>query len=288
MKAMEAIVEVTATESTRAILQEAGPLKHVRFVTKRSPDQAVRHLVVVRVSDFEEPIEEFERLIASGDSFISPLVLMALTKERQSVAALQRLALVASRLGAKKSDPFVSPTVDVARRILKAYSLGAEKHLIASAAIENGMLSVWSCEPRLYRCAVSDVPALAGLSGKALGKFTVSASGSRLHWDGADVDLDMDTIREFADPKARRITEAKYRTDAVRYGAAIRRVRLARHLLQGSIAGLSEREVRRLEKGEVLPHSDTLKKLADAHGWSVPEYMAKIAKESKATASRPR
>jgi len=45
---------------------------------------------------------EIERLIVGGSSLISPLVLMALTKERQSVTALQRLALVANRLGAKK------------------------------------------------------------------------------------------------------------------------------------------------------------------------------------------
>lgn len=278
---METIVEVTATESTRAVLQKPGRMKHVRFVSKPSGGESVHHVVVARISDFEKRSEELQRLIVRGTSFAAPLVVVALRKEQQTSRGLQLLTLLSSRLGSKRDDPFVSPSVDAARRILKAHALGAEKHLIASATIESGTLSVWSCEPRLYYCAASDIPALAGFTQDALGKFKVSASGSRLHWSDGDVDLDIDTIREFADPKARKETESKYRMEAVQYGSAIRRVRESRGLRQGDIAGLSEREVRRVEKGEVLPHSDTLRKLAEAHGWPVSEYMAKLATESK-------
>jgi ribosome-binding protein aMBF1 (putative translation factor) len=95
------------------------------------------------------------------------------------------------------------------------------------------------------------------------------------------VDLDMDAVREFADPDVRKEAQSKYRAEASRYGAAVRKVREARGLRQSQIPGLSDREVRRLEKGEVLPHSDTLKKLAEAHGWSVSDYMARLAVESK-------
>ncbi|MEO7033125.1 MAG: helix-turn-helix domain-containing protein [Gemmatimonadaceae bacterium] len=285
---METIVEVTASESTRAALQKPGPLKHVRFVSTPSVGGSVRRVVVARISDFEKRSEELQRLIVRGTSFAAPLVVVALQKDLQTFGGLQLLTLLSSRLGSKNGDPFVSPTVDAARRVLKAHALGSEKHLVAYATVKSGMLSVWSCEPRLYCCSSSDIPALAGLSADALKKVTVSASGSRLHWTDGDVDLDMDTIREFTDPKARKEAESKYRTDAIRYGSAIRRVRESQRLRQGKIAGLSEREVRRIENGEVLPHSDTLRKLAEAHGCSVSDYMGRVATESKTRTSSHR
>ena len=98
----------------------------------------------------------------------------------------------------------------------------------------------------------------------------------------------MDAIREFVDPSERKAAESKYRADAVQYGVAIRKVREHSGLRQTNIPGISEREVRRLENGEVLPHSDTLKKLADAHGWSIAEYMTKLASESKKSPARRR
>jgi hypothetical protein len=279
---MQTIVEVTATEPTRAVLQKPGQLKHVRFVSKPSRGEAgevVRRVVVAGLSDFEERPEELRNFLVHG--FAPPLVLMAFGKRPPSMPALQLMALLTSKLGSGKADPFVSPTVDAVRRILTAHALGAERQLVASATVEDGVLSVWSCEPKLYRCQTSEIPALARLSPTALRKLEVSASGSRIRWVDADVDLNLDSIREFIDPAVRKEAESKYRADAAQYGSAIRRVREARGLQQSKITGLSEREVRRLEKGEVLPHADTLKKLADAHDWSVSEYMARLSAESR-------
>jgi hypothetical protein len=182
----------------------------------------------------------------------------------------------------------VSPTVDSVRRILTAHALGAERQLVASASVEDGTLSVWSCEPKLYRCGASEIPALAALDSKAQRRLVISASGSRIHWPDGDVDLDMDVIREFADPAVRKEAESKYRAEAARYGAAIRKVREGQGLRQSKIPGLSEREVRRLENGEVRPHSDTLKKLADAHHLTVSAYLAKLAMGSKGLSKQRR
>jgi hypothetical protein len=283
---MEAFVEVTATERTRALLQRAGRLKHVHFVSKPSANQTVHGIVVALLSDFEERPEQLQGFVAQGTSFATPLVLMRLAKSALSVSALQLLALLTSRFGAEGSDPYVSASVDTVRRILKAHALGAEKELVASAEIENGMLSVWSCEPKVYHCATSEIPALAALGSRALGRMEISGSGSRIHWPDGDIDLDMDAIREFADPAVRQATECKYRAEAARYGAAIRRIRETEGLRQGSIPGLSEREVRRLENGEVQPHLDTLKKLAKAHRSSLSDYMTKLATGSKRYAVR--
>jgi hypothetical protein len=277
---MVAIVEVTATEPTRVLLKKVGPLKHVRFVSRPSVSEAVRRVVVARMSDFEERPEELRSFATRGSSFASPFILLAFGARQPSVSALQLLALLTSRSASWKGDPYVSPSVDVVRRILTAHSLGAERQLVASATVEDGILSVWSCEPKLYRCSASEIPVLAALASKALAKLEVSASGSRIRWPDADVDLDLDSIREFIDPEARKEAVSKYRSDAALYGSAIRRVREAHDLRQSKIVGLSEREIRRLENGEVFPHSGTLLKLADAHGLSLPAYMGQLAAQS--------
>lgn len=284
---MQSIVEVTATEPTLAVLRKPGRIKHVRFVSSPSSGEAVRRMVVARLADFEKWPGELQRFAASASGFAAPLVLMAPGRTPPSASGLQLLALLASKFGSGRGDPYVSPTVAVARRIFTAHSLGAEKALVASAAIEGGVLSVWSCEPRLYRCPVLEIPALAAVDPKALANLQVSPSGSRIHWPELGVDLDLEALREFTDPIARKRAESRYRADATGYGSAIHELRESAGLRQGWIAGLSEREVRRLEKGEVLPHSDTLKKLADAHGWSLTAYMARLAAASK-KAKQPR
>ncbi len=57
----------------------------------------------------------------------------------------------------------------------------AEGALIASATVEDGKLIVWSCEPRRYAVAASEIPARAKMTPSALTDFEVSESGSRIH-----------------------------------------------------------------------------------------------------------
>jgi hypothetical protein len=212
---MGTILEVTATKPTRAALQKAGSLKQIRFVSEPSADRDVRRIVVARLSEFEEQPEEIRKFATGGTSFAAPLVLMALGKKPSSLSALQLLALLTSRLGSRKDDPYISPNVDAVRRILMAYAVGAERHLIASATVMDGVLSVWSCEPKLYQSATGEIPALKALDPEELANLSVSASGSRIHWAAGDIDLDMDAIRKFVDPSERKVAESKYRADAV-------------------------------------------------------------------------
>lgn len=45
--------------------------------------------------------------------------------------------------------------------------------------------------------------------------------------------------------------------------------------------------VRRIEQGENIPQSETLAKLAAAHGLELNEYMSELAKRSKQEAAAP-
>lgn len=277
----QAALEIMAPEPTRAFLKKAGRLGSVRYVAKPTAGKDVRRITVARLIDLDERPDELRDWVNSPSVFEAPLVFMALGRRDLSVSGLQLLTQLASTRTSKQSALFISDDIEALLRMIGAYTVGAEQELIASASVRDGVLSVWSCEPKLYQCAVADIPALARLAVAKVEALKVSRGGSRLHWDEGDVDLDLDAIRQYADPKVRKEAESKYRADAALYGAAIRRLREQHGLRQNQIAGLSEREVRRVEHGEVLPHSGTLRKLARAHGQTVEAYMDALAGLSK-------
>jgi ribosome-binding protein aMBF1 (putative translation factor) len=119
------------------------------------------------------------------------------------------------------------------------------------------------------------------MSASDLPNFELSESGSALHWDAGDVDLNLDGILYYVDPKVRREQDKASREEASRYAGAIRALREEHRLTQGDITGLTERQVRRVEQGESTPRSETLRKLAAAHGLSLDQYLKELAKRSK-------
>jgi len=114
-----------------------------------------------------------------------------------------------------------------------------------------------------------------------LADLELNESGSRLRWDKADADLNLDAIRYHTDPKAKKAQDQVRRQEAARYAEAIRAFREERGLKQADIEGLTERQVRRVEQGESIPRSGTLEKLAAAHGLTLDPYLKELAKRSK-------
>lgn len=191
-------------------------------------------------------------------------------------ALLQRLAHL-GRIVPSGVQPFVPSDTEALRRLLLTQSRGAERQLIAAASLENHELVVWSCEPRELRCPVWDIPVLKALPKARLKKFALSPSGSRLRWPDEDIDLNLDTFRELVDPEVLQANQERFRREAKRHAEAIKALRKSKGLRQDQIAGLSERQVRRLESGEVYPHSSTLNKLAAAHGLPPAAYVRQLA-----------
>lgn len=283
---MSEAVEVLVPERSKdAVKRQLGTLPNVQFVAKASRKHVAR-LLVVSLHDIGERSIEVQRWLdqAWHEHAAVPIVFLRLGGRRSSLppslAVLQALALVSKRASSEALDPYVAPDREAVRRLVLAHSRDAKQELIASASLEGDTLNVWSCEPRLYRCPVAEIPALARLSKKQLGNLQVSSSGSRLHWPDGDVDLNLDLIRAVVEPEYRKQAEAAFRQEASRYAEAIRAVREKHGVLQGRIAGLSERQVRRLEHGRTFPRAATVKKLAAAHGLSVDEYLKELARAS--------
>ena len=281
----QAAVDIFVTSSSRAGVERALGARpaRVRVCSHLSRREDARRLLVAPLSELEtekhrEEVAELWQEVAGPSTAFVVLVQAPFARPLWSTFVVQLLLDWSRRFAPGKGPaPFVAADAATMRRLVLARLHGADDQLIASALVEGGTLYVWSCEPKLYMCSAESLPALQNLSPDELRRVAVSESGSHLHWDAGDVDLDLDTIRFHADPAYRAKREAATRHEAARYAKAIQRLRTEHGLRQAAIPGLSEREIRRLERGETIPHAATLHKLAAAHGMSVDAYLARLA-----------
>ena len=280
------IAVLTTNERTKDAL---GSIKPKVLISSSFGIGKSYSMIVALLADLDraQGRHELEELIDSVKADVPVVLMSAKVGAPRSDAAFQALAHVTWLVG---REVYIAPDANAVGRMVFARQAKAVATLIASATIEDGKLIVWSCEPRRYAVAAAEIPALATMTPSTLADFEVSESGSRIHWKAGDVDLNLDGIRSYADPDVRRQHEAIRRKDAARYARAIRTLREERGLKQTDIKGLSERQVRRLEEGDTLPHSSTLNKLATAHGTSIDAYLAELAKRNnqRVLGSRPR
>ena len=161
-------------------------------------------------------------------------------------------------------------------RMLRAWQAGAQEELIANAGVVGNELFVVSCEPETYRVPFASISALKAMPQGERSDFRLAEDGSYLHWPGPDIHLDLDALLSAIQPERRARAEKVKRAHGKLYGEAIARLRFETGLRQGDIAGLSEREVRRIEStGQVT--IDSLRKLAAAHQMKLSEYLDRLA-----------
>lgn len=165
---------------------------------------------------------------------------------------------------------------EVPKRVLTAWSLGCPDQLIATAQVINNTLFVMACDHTLFRVGFAEMPSLKRIRPAQRSAFTISSEGSYIHWPEADIHLDLDAVRYVKDTAWRTKKDRERLMYDTRFGAAVVAVRKQCGLKQAGIEGLSERHVRRIEKGE-RTKVDTLAVLARSHGFSLKEYLDKIA-----------
>ena len=167
-------------------------------------------------------------------------------------------------------------------RVLTAWPQNAQEQLIAKASVSKDRLFVLSCALQPYEVAFDSMPSLKRIPVAERGSFVVDEDGSYIHWPSPDIHLDLDAIRTAIDPDAHARAEAAKALHDSRYGAAIAKLRLRMGLKQSEIKGLSERQVRRIEKGEGTTY-EALRRLASAHRMDLESYLRELA----ASASDP-
>ncbi len=171
--------------------------------------------------------------------------------------------------------------MEVPRRVLLAWALGAAGELIADARVVDGRLLVVSCAMDQTELSFEAVPALARIPVQERPQLEVAEDGSHLRWPARDLDLDLEAIRYHADEKHRRRADRERLMRDEQFGAAVAALRKRHGLRQADVEGLSARQVRRIEKGKSAAVA-ALEKLAEAHGLETNEYLEEIAQELNA------
>ncbi len=165
---------------------------------------------------------------------------------------------------------------EVPKRVFTAWSLGCPDQLIATAQVIDDELFVVACDHTLFRIGFEEMPALKRILEEQRSSFTISSEGSYIHWPEADVHIDLDAVRYLKDDEWREKKDRERLMYDIRFGEAVATLRKKSGLKQAEIQGLSERHVRRIEKGE-RTKVDTLAVLARSHRLSLKKYLDEIA-----------
>ncbi|MDG3495413.1 MULTISPECIES: DUF2442 domain-containing protein [Pseudanabaena] len=165
----------------------------------------------------------------------------------------------------------------VPKRVMNAWTMGAQEQLIADAIAIGDRLLVLSCSMEKLEIPFDSLPALKCISIKDRSNFTIDDDGSCLYWQDADIHLDLEALRSANDPEWKQKFEALKSEHNQVFGKAIATLRKQYKLRQSDIIGLSERQVRRIEQGEGSTKIDTLRLFAKAHGMELDAYLDAVA-----------
>ena len=165
---------------------------------------------------------------------------------------------------------------ETSERIKQAWKWGAEDELIACADCTPETLYVMGCDLRVWDISFESILCFEGIPISERKKFFLDEDGSYLYWEYGDIHLDLDSLRSIVDSEyqAKLLFEKKQYDKS--FGKAIKALRKLYKLKQKDISGISDRHLRRLEKGETQVTLDLLKKLASAHGLEFKDYLEKI------------
>jgi hypothetical protein len=168
------------------------------------------------------------------------------------------------------------PSDAVRQRILAARTLGAEDDLVARVRVEGDVLVALTCGLDEVRVPFEAHSALRRLPASERPHVHLSDEGHRLSWLDGRVEVDLDGLRYAVDPDYAASVDLSTVFRGGTYGAAIREVRRAHGLRQSDVPGLSERQIRRIERDGTASF-DALRALADAHQLGLNAYLDALA-----------
>jgi DNA-binding transcriptional regulator YiaG len=117
-----------------------------------------------------------------------------------------------------------------------------------------------------------------------LENFELDEDGSFLYWAQADLRMGASELIQAVDPMYLADIEIKrHREDNA--GAALRSMREQRGLKQADIPGISERQVRRLEKGVSRLTSDAALLLAHAFDLTIEDFLQELGRRLRSSST---
>lgn len=178
-----------------------------------------------------------------------------------------------SKLLVHASDDWQTPM-----RVMNAWKLGGENSLIATASCNSKTLHVINCALESFEIDFDKIPALKNVPDLERRNFQIEPYGSYLHWVDRDIHLDIESLRYLKDENFKKQKDVESLSHDKALGKSIATIRKSIGLKQTEIAGVSERQLRRIEVEGIRPKVATLRALAHAHEFSLDEYLDRIAK----------
>jgi hypothetical protein len=148
---------------------------------------------------------------------------------------------------------------------------------IFDARLEDKVLHVVSADFQRLEVPVSKIMPLSNAKKETVERFEIDQDGSYIYWPDLDLHLGWEQLQQIVDPVAAQKAKQKSHEFNVRYGAAIRKIREEKGLDITAIPNLSDKQLRRIERGECRLTSNSAKKLARAHGMTPNKYLQTVA-----------
>ena len=168
-------------------------------------------------------------------------------------------------------------TRDLYQEVIEEMENAHLQVLIQRAFVKGNYIIVINKAGREIRVSFDQVPALRHkLKFCDRLYFEVQHNGSCLYWEAADIHLDFKSLLYYVDDKFRAKVDQESASRFKAYGAAIRRVRLARRVGIDCITGIKAEDVQDIESGELRPEAAALACYAKALGLELNEFLDKV------------
>lgn len=165
------------------------------------------------------------------------------------------------------------------RRLLVATLRDDPRLGVVDAYVLGGELVVLCGDLQTRSFPVARVPSLAALRAGDRERFEIDADGAYLYWPAGDLHLGVAQLLQAADPAyLADVYMERYSRDLT--GPALRRMREERGLKQVDIAGLSERQVRRIEDGISRLRAASAQHFAAAFRIPLDAFLAELARRA--------
>ena len=189
--------------------------------------------------------------------------------------------LLPSEIGLRRPEQrlYFARSQTALRRLIIAQYRDRPFEGIVDAFVFLGDLAVFAGDLRLHRFPISDLSALSELKEDEVSQFEIDEDGSYLYWESRDIHLGVSELLKETDRDY--LVELEIgRAQKDHIGRALVHMRAERQIRQSDFAGLSARQVRRLEKGDSQLTADSAQKLASSLGLQIEDFLAELSKLS--------
>ena len=246
-------------------------------LTKSNESSDLPTFFVSRVADIPDRIPAKARTRRQSKHLLFaeglPVEALASRLPRLGIRDIERLHI------AREQEP--SQISNIVFRLVKGITQSSGPERIVDAWIENCDLVLLAPSFKRLVVPLDKFQKYVGNAADEVRAFEIDEDGSFLYWPHADAHLGWEQFVRLVDPTASLAAKQRKHEFNQEYGAAIRALRKDAALKQADIEGVTQRNLRRVEHGQIPATKATLEALADAHGRPLEDYLKKLANRLK-------